>query len=201
MSHPNPNDYPEIEGHAPGASLASRIMGSPAEASGTAPPGVMSVAKVEREEYRPTTVLELLADIPGRTSMPELAQVFMLTALQEFSMAVANAGEENDAEFDKVMAEMGKPIKGVNWRRIAFEINSIIVDHVEHINAQPGTQEPEDIAMTTQQRIDDYIAALIAHDWTQPLTPELQAQKESLDPTGAIHDKHKPQGDPAHIPV
>ena len=182
-------DAPIIEGTElpqakEGRTRASAIMLDPATAA--------QVAQ-KPETYRPTTIPELLADIPRRTSNPTLAQVFMLNALQEFSGAVSKAQPSDIAEFDALMEAQGGGPDGHEWHEIGKQINHIITEHVAFANSQAGEQPKEEPMLDKRQEIDGYIQALTAHDWSKPIPPELQELKDRLDPTGEIMEGHKPR--------
>jgi hypothetical protein len=186
LKHP---EAPVIEGYPVGQSLAERIMGDPAGAHREAEGG--DKLQVVTEYFRPATVLELITGIPGRTSMPIVAQVFMLTALQEFSAAVAAHTPDQLQAFDQQVQDQAAGATSAQWQEVAKQINHIITEHIEWANSQPDEQENEPMA-TEQltQEARQYLARLGTVNWAQPVPEDLIDMARRLDPTGEIASTH-----------
>lgn len=186
------DDIPTIEG-VPLAS-AQRIMLDPAGNSIAADAVKLQVVV---ETYRPKSIMELINTIPKRTSNPELAQVFMLDALEKFSAA---ASELNVEDFDA--SEMGAVVGGEDWKQIGFELSSIIRDHIDYVNGLATTADLPEAANNqrkdksmeameaagagVQTQLDEYNKRLTQHDFSGELPQELAEMKARLDPTGEI---------------
>lgn len=167
------NDAPVIEGFELHTHTASSIMRNPAEAAQA--PGT----------YRPTSLLALLMDIPQRTSNPQVATVFMLDAIEKFAAAATNLDIEAYNQ-----TEQAAVIPGIVWKQMAFEIDSILQEHLAYVNAQASTPELPTAEQAMQERINAYIERLKAHraSGATELPADLAALKESLDPTGSMFE-------------
>lgn len=148
----------------------------------------------------PKSMGELVADLMFRTYDPELAQVFILDALEKYSAAAA---ELDEAQFDE--ASMGSVVKGSDWKRMGATLNKTIREHIDFVNsgglgfvpqdevlAPANDDNVVDAEIKENPTVNEYIERLKAHDWAGEMPEDLARMTRELDPTGEIKARFQP---------
>ncbi len=150
-------------------------------------PRVIGVRRV------PMSIGELVAALLYRSTNPALAQVFVLTAMENFSESCASI---DVVEFDA--SPMGAVVCGADWKAIAAELHAEIVKYQDYVN-QGGLgisrhaleKEVSNMEQHASGAVAAYIDTVRAWDWTQPLDAEMEKLKAEIDPTGEITARFK----------